>query len=99
MTRLSLILGVATLFGLAVLYLDGRALRAERDLLEARLATAEAEIDAHRHARAVHLAHLAREAARVADLEARLSELDDMEGGDAPLDPFLQRGADILWPD
>jgi hypothetical protein len=85
-TCATLCLLVATL----TLGLGAQAQRTRAIAAEAALAGAQAQLDQVAEAAAVHRGHLARMERERAAYEAALSDINSLEGGDAPLSDFLR---------
>ena len=81
------------ILGLAAWYYHSRttSLSAAPSVAEARVAQVEA-------ADAVHRAHLTRMEGEAARWDALLTDLQTMEGGNAPLSDYLRHAAGRVWP-
>ena len=98
MTRLLITALVVSLAITLSLFMWTRILSSQLSNLRIELAAAEAEVDQARQAVQVQREHLKRLETERVKWDAIESELESMEGRDAPLSPLLRSTADRLWP-
>ena len=97
MNRIFAGIGIAAALAIAVLWTQNGNLRDENATQRASIAAFKAaKADADQTAD-IHRAHISRLQDEGRERAARLREIEQLEGGDAPLSDFLRNASGIVW--
>ena len=97
MTRIFLGVSGLLALGLAFLWWENSRLKDRNAILRASVVAFEANQERLEETARVHRAFIARLQNQERENAARLREIQELEGGDAPLSDFMRDAAGIVW--